>query len=109
MAKIGSPWQLLFYFSMSVLTVWLILKIIGIIQTPAWLEYGVPIGSLILGLFGLYRDLLKSINGIAVGLAVVSTKIDHIDNDVESLKKESQKQSFLLEQHSSLLRKQTAI
>jgi hypothetical protein len=37
-----SIWQILFYFSMFILTVWLILKVTGVIQTPLWLEYGIP-------------------------------------------------------------------
>jgi len=105
---------MLFYLSWTVLAIWLILKLTGVIKTPFWLEYGVPIGSLIIGIFGLYRDVLENVQKLSIGLTALSTdfkhfnikvdlldskvnqldlsvnhlnlKVDHIDKDVESLK-----------------------
>lgn len=103
-----SIWQVLFYLSMLVLTAWLILKVTGVIQTPLWLEYGVPVASLIIGVFAFYHNLIENINKLAVTIAMLSTKfdylnidikelnlkvdhlgkkVDHLDNDVEFLKK----------------------
>lgn len=72
---------------MLVLTIWLILKVTGVIQTPLWLELGVPVASLIIGVFALYHNLLEKMNQLAVNMATLSTKFDHLDKDVESLKK----------------------
>lgn len=66
--------------------IWLILKIIGIIQTPILLEYGLPVGSFLLTALAIYNNLLKSINHLAVRLAVLEAKFDHLDKDVEILK-----------------------
>ena len=79
MQKHISPWQILFYFSLSVLTLWLILKVAGVIQTPVWLEYGVPIASLILVALAQYQHIIET-------LAQLVVKVDHLDKDVEMLK-----------------------
>lgn len=81
-----SLWQILFYLSMGVVVLWLILKLTGVIQTPVWLEFGVPISGLVFGIFTLYRNLLNGIKDISVGLATVAVKVDHIEKDVSSLK-----------------------
>ena len=50
------------------------------------LEYGVPVASLIFGIMGVYKDLLDNIKTLAVGLATLNTRFDHLDKDVEILK-----------------------
>ena len=83
-----SFWQIVFYTSLAILTVWLILKVIGVIQTPVWLEYGVPIASLIATILAFYKEILDKINLVVVGLATINVKVDHIDNDVDVLKED---------------------
>ncbi len=97
-----SFWQLLFYFSWAVLTFWLILKITGVIKTPLWLEYGVPLGGLILGIFGLYQNILESIGKLTVQMTALTMKVDHLDKDAEILKKDI----GLLKDNVSILRKE---
>lgn len=80
-----SFWQALFYLSWSILALWLILKVTGMIRTPVWLEYGVPIGSFMVGILALYKNILKDISGIAIGLATVTVRVDHIAGDVGKL------------------------
>lgn len=87
-------WDYLFYASMAILTLWLILKSAGIIKTPFWLEYGVPIGTLILGFLTFYQSLNDKILTLSVSdarleerLARLDDKFVHIDRDVESLKR----------------------
>lgn len=82
-------WRALFYVSWTVLAIWLVLKVTGIINTPVWLEYGVPIASVILGILGVYRDILNQLNRVSMGLARLSAKLDHIDRDVEYLKQKA--------------------
>jgi len=82
-----SPWQVLFYVSWSVLALWLILKVTGIIHTPVWLEYGVPIASLLVGILGIYQNVLEQLKNVTVELARVVAKVEHIDRDVETLKR----------------------
>ena len=80
-----SKWQLMFYVSWAALSIWLILKVIGVIQTPVWLEYGFPVASMIIGIFGLYQNLLESIKGLSIGLATLTTKFEHLDKKVDNL------------------------
>lgn len=79
MRKRISPWQVLFYVSWSVVALWLILKLTGIINTPVWLEYGVPIAGLLLGALAHYQHIIET-------LAKLVVKVEHLDKDVEMLK-----------------------
>ena len=79
-------WRVLFYISMGGLALWTVLKSVGIIQTPFWLEYGVPAGMLIVGIFSLFNNLLKNVHTVALGLAVLTSKVNHIEKDVTILK-----------------------
>ena len=86
-------WDYLFYLSMLILTIWLILKVVGLIKTPVWLEYGVPIGSFILGLVTLFQsingkfdDVFKEIGRLHANDARLETKLIHIDRDLERVK-----------------------
>ncbi len=81
-----SIWDYLFYASMAVILIWLVLKMTGIIQTPLWLEYGVPIGSFVIGFIMLFQSLNDRITTLSVNDARIETRIEHIDKDVESLK-----------------------
>lgn len=80
--------EYLFYAGLGVLTLWLILKVTGVIQTPVWLEYGVPIGSGILAAFNLLRTLMKEMSAVRSDVARVDSKVTHIDRDVERVKDE---------------------
>jgi hypothetical protein len=93
-----SPWQILFYLSLSVFTLWFILKVTGVIQTPFWLEYGVPLITIVLTILSQYQHIMERmsmqyhqlserIQSVTVSLAGLASKVDHIDRDVESLKK----------------------
>ena len=86
MNKKISIWQLMFYVSWAVLTVWLILKIAGVIQTRIWLEYGIPICSLIIDIFGLYHNIMKAFNKMSINLATLASKVDHMEKDIELVK-----------------------
>lgn len=75
-------WEISFYISLLIILIWLILKLIGIINTPAFLEYGVPILSAMYALFALYRDLLDRINRISNGLTKVFIAVEHLETKV---------------------------
>ncbi len=86
-------WDYLFYFSMFVLTVWLILKVAGVIKTPVWLEYGIPIGSFILGLVTFFQSInnkfervFSSISDLRTNDARMEGRLMHLDRDLERLK-----------------------
>lgn len=85
-------WNTLFYISWGVLALWLILKVTGVINTPVWLEYGVPVSSLLVGILALYSNVLDSIKQLTVGLATLTVKtnfiekkVDHVDMKVDNL------------------------
>lgn len=75
-------WFIIFHICMGIIIIWVILKSIGVIQTPFWLEYGLPMSTFVLGFLALYYDLIKSINKVAIGLAVLTTKFGHLEKDV---------------------------
>lgn len=95
-----SIWDYLFYFFLSILTLWLILKVIGVIQTPIWLEYGVSIGSAIGAIAAFFQGINKKFDKVdnrfdrvllemkdlhANG-ARMESKLLHIDRDLERVK-----------------------
>lgn len=82
-----SIWQILFYFSMGIVVLWLILKLTGIIQTPLWLEFGVPISGLVFGIFTMYHNLMRAINKLGIGLATLTVKVEHLEEDIHLVKK----------------------
>lgn len=93
-------WDYLFYLSMTVCWLWLLLKSFGVIKTPFWLEYGVPFGGLLLGFIMFYQTLIDknerilekifklSENDMRVESKIekINAKIEHLDKDVEFLK-----------------------
>ncbi|MBI4139366.1 hypothetical protein HY483_00200 [Candidatus Woesearchaeota archaeon] len=83
-----STGDFVFYSAMGVLTLWLILKIIGVIKTPLWLEYGVPLGSLILGGVMFYHTLTDSIRSLAISVATLATRVDHVEQYFKDLKED---------------------
>ncbi len=100
-----SVWQLMFYVSWTVLSIWLILKVAGVIKTLIWLEYGVPVASLIIGIFGLYHNLMDNIKKLSVGFATLNMKFEHLDNDVEGIRSDMS----VLKQHVSELKQDTSV
>ena len=81
-----SIWQIMFYLSWSVLAIWLVLKVAGVIKTPPWLEYGIPGTGLLIGFLSLYHNLLKEIHNIGLVVAGHTLQLQHIDKDIEILK-----------------------
>jgi hypothetical protein len=88
-----SIWDYLFYASMAVILIWLVLKMTGIIQTPPWLEYGVPIGSFVIGFIMLFQSLNDRFMAMQMQISTLYSndarmeeQLKHIDKDVEVLK-----------------------
>ncbi len=80
-----SFWQLLFYLSLLVISIWVILKSFGIIKTPFWLEYRVPILGFVIGFLAFYQGITNNIKDMAVGLASLNVNVSHLDRDVEHI------------------------
>ena len=81
-----SIWDYLFYASMAVVLIWLVLKMTGVIQTPVWLEYGVPIGSFVIGFMMFFQSLTDKMTSLSIHDARIETSLEHVDKDVEILK-----------------------
>lgn len=79
-------WDYLFYISLLVLTIWLILKVTGVIQTPLWLEYGVPIGSAIITAATLFQGLNDKLTKMQSSISSMQMQLRHHDRDLERLK-----------------------
>ena len=86
-----SFWQVLFYFSWSVLAIWLVLKVMGFIKTPIWLEYGIPIGSFMLGVLAIYKNVLEDIHKISMGVLAVTMRVDYLTTNSNKLEKKFNK------------------
>lgn len=89
-----TKWEILFYLSLLSILLWLVLKLTGVINTPALLEYGFPIVSALLAFLALYRDFLDRVSRIGRGLTKTITsvqylekKVDAVERDVEELKR----------------------
>ncbi len=79
---------------MTIIMVWLILKMTGVIKTPIWLEYGVPIGSFVIGFLVFYQSLFDKllalygeIGKLHANDARIDEKLVHIDRDIETIKR----------------------
>lgn len=81
----------LFYTSLIIMSIWLFLKVVGIINTPVWLEYRIPIGMFIFGFFTFYQSLIDKIFILSLNDAKLEEHILHIDKDIEFLKTALQK------------------
>lgn len=88
-----SKWDYLFYLCLITLTIWLVLKVTGVINTLVWLEYGVPMGTLILGFYTFYETLIdkffimiSKISKLEANDARMEVRLDHIERDVELVK-----------------------
>jgi len=78
----------MFYSSLATIMIWLILKIIGIIQTPVWLEYGVPVTSLVIAVFSLFHELIKDLTSIKIDVAELKINVTHLDKDMGVVKRD---------------------
>jgi hypothetical protein len=99
----------LFYFGLSIIAIWALLKITGIVQTPLWFEIGLPVGGFIItiGAFfqnfyknisnmyndlsknmnNLYNGLSKDVNKIAINVSILNIKFEHLEKDMDFIKK----------------------
>lgn len=83
-----SIWDYLFYASLLIIFIWLILKVTGVINTPAWLEYGVPIGGAIITFLTFYQGLMDRIIILSINGARSDERLMHMERDVGILKKD---------------------
>lgn len=81
-------WDFLFYVAMLVLTIWTILKSVGVIKTLLWIQYGIPLGSLIISVFALYYNLINNLTNLNIGFATLSVKFGHLKKDVHMVQSE---------------------
>ncbi len=75
-------WRIVFYVSWGTVALWVLLKSVGVIKTPFWLEFGVPAAGVIIGIFSLFTNLTDKMTKLAVDFATLSTKFEHFDKDV---------------------------
>ncbi len=79
-------WDYLFYMSLLILTIWLVLKVTGVIQTPLWLEYGVPIGSAIFTAATLFQSINDKLAKVQASISGMQMQLRHHDRDLERIK-----------------------
>ena len=79
-------WRIVFYISWGTLALWVFLKSVGIIKTPFWLEFSLPAAGVVIGIFSLYHNIMENIVKLTAGFATLSTKFDHLEQQVGHLK-----------------------
>ncbi len=84
--------QIIFYVGMGIVLLWILLKSAGIIKTPFWLEYGIPLAGFVIGvlgwnhaLFTYYHKLLENDYKMAVSLATLTTQFGYLTQQVERM------------------------
>jgi len=75
-------WEALFYGSLGVFLLWAILKSIGIIGSPIWLEIGVPVLSAGIALGSFYQRFKQ----VEKDVTKVETDINKVKGDVDTMK-----------------------
>ena len=73
---------------MGLVLLWVVLKSLGVINTPFWLEYGFPVATFIFGVLAFYRDLLQSLNKLEIDGSTTKIRLEHLEQDVGQLKKD---------------------
>jgi len=82
-----SIWDILFWVALAILSIWLVLKLTGIIQTPVWQDL-LPLGfSAILLLLSAWGKLSK-IDNIEREIRRINYKIEKVGNDLIEIKTE---------------------
>jgi len=81
-----SVWDYLFYLCMSIVLLWVVLKSIGIIKTPFWLEYGLPVASFVIGFLTFSQSLNNRISKLEASDARIEAILKHHDRDLEKIK-----------------------
>ena len=74
------------YISMGIVVIWIILKSVGIIQTPFWLEYGVPVGSFIAASLTIYKDLIDKLHNLDKDVHSVKNDVSNLKIDIKEVK-----------------------
>ncbi len=75
-------WRIMFYVSWGTVALWVLLKSIGVIKTPFWLEFGVPAAGVVISVFSLFTNLNDKITKLSVDFATLATKFEHFDKEV---------------------------
>jgi|SRR3989344_5350837 len=83
-----SMWGIIFHICMGLVLLWVVLKSLGVINTPFWLEYGFPVATFIFGVLAFYRDLLQSLNKLEIDGSTTKIRLEHLEQDVGQLKKD---------------------
>lgn len=95
MSREISFWDIVFHFAMLVLAIWTILKSTGYINTPVWLEYGIPLSGVIFSFLAFYHSIIgivfkikDELSSMKIDIAKINVKLDHHDKDLESINKD---------------------
>lgn len=85
-----SGWMILYYLGMAVVLLWALLKSAGVINTPEWLEIGVPAVAAVIGLYGIFKEILDRIHEVKLDVIVLrkdtERDISLLQADVHSLR-----------------------
>ena len=83
------PWYALFWVGMSITLIWLILKSVGVIQTPVWIQM-LPFISAVLGIMGIVKYILKYLVIIKVTdlrLGRVEERLTSVENRLTTVER----------------------
>ena len=81
-----SIWDYLFYASLLIISIWLILKVSGVISSPAWLEYGIPVAGAVVTFLTFHYSIMDKIVTLSVNMARSEERLIHVEKDIGILK-----------------------
>jgi len=83
-----SFWDILAWIVLGLILLWLILKMLGIINTPTLIEYAPYIGTIYLAGWAMskFDTVMNDINGIKRNLSFLNRKVNDMDKDIGIIK-----------------------
>lgn len=89
-------WDYLAWMCLAGIALWLILKVLGVINTPIWLEYSPLFGAVYLAGWAMSRlDILKEdVSILKTDVKILKEDVGILKNDVGALKNETKTVQF---------------
>ena len=88
-------WDIMFHVGLSMVLLWYFLKSFGIINTPFYLNYGLPTLGAVLTVLSIYHNFLQPIyetkgdvRELKADIKYVTKRVDHLEKDMHVVTKD---------------------
>lgn len=75
----------IFWTSLALIFLWYILKSIGVIQTPLWIEM-LPVAIAIFGAGAFFKQITTDIKNLKLDVSILKDKTNHLESDMHFVK-----------------------